>query len=150
MRLGTQEIFGVLEVKGEATDASSSEREMPPWALFRAWKRKKNVDMRKLQRIIYFHSHFCHWLFILVSFCLVYVLQPANTGIFRPLRNLFYLLWTSSWKSSKYIVFNPEIFKVHFNSLLITWKHSYCHFMNYFQGVTHTPQSFAPSPHIPT
>lgn len=36
MRLGTQEMFGVLEVKGEATEASSSEREMPPWALLRA------------------------------------------------------------------------------------------------------------------
>lgn len=30
MRLGTQEMLGVLEVKGEATEASSSEREMPP------------------------------------------------------------------------------------------------------------------------
>lgn len=30
MRLGTQEMFGVLEVKGDATEASSSEREMPP------------------------------------------------------------------------------------------------------------------------
>lgn len=91
-----------------------------------------------------------HWLFILVSVRFVYFLHPANTGIFWPLCNLFYSLWTSSWKSYKYIVFYPEIFKVHFNTLLMTWKHSYCHFMNYFQGVTHTPQSFAPSPHIPT
>lgn len=30
MRLGTQEMLGVLEVKGEATEASSSDREMPP------------------------------------------------------------------------------------------------------------------------
>lgn len=30
MRLGTQEMFGVLEVKGEATEASSSDREIPP------------------------------------------------------------------------------------------------------------------------
>lgn len=36
MRLGTQEMLGVLEVKGEATEASSSEREIPPWALFSA------------------------------------------------------------------------------------------------------------------
>lgn len=30
MRLGTQEMFGVLEVKGDATEASSSDKEMPP------------------------------------------------------------------------------------------------------------------------
>lgn len=30
MRLGTHEMLGVLEVKGEATEASSSDREMPP------------------------------------------------------------------------------------------------------------------------
>lgn len=36
MRLGTQEMLAVLEVKGEATEASSSESEMPPWALLRA------------------------------------------------------------------------------------------------------------------
>lgn len=41
MRLGTQEMFGVLEVKGEATDASSSDREMPLCALFRAWVKYK-------------------------------------------------------------------------------------------------------------
>lgn len=29
MRLGTQEMFEVEEVKGEATEASSSDREMP-------------------------------------------------------------------------------------------------------------------------
>lgn len=40
MRLGTQEMFGVLEVKGEATEASSSDKEMPLWALFRAWWRR--------------------------------------------------------------------------------------------------------------
>ncbi|TNN84079.1 hypothetical protein EYF80_005685 [Liparis tanakae] len=33
-------MLGVLEVKGEATEASSSDREMPPCALFRAWARK--------------------------------------------------------------------------------------------------------------
>lgn len=37
IRFGTQEMLAALEVKGEATDASSSESEMPPWALFRAW-----------------------------------------------------------------------------------------------------------------
>lgn len=36
MRLGTQEMLGVVEVKGEATDASSSDREIPLCALFRA------------------------------------------------------------------------------------------------------------------
>lgn len=36
MRLGTQEIFGVVEVKGEATEASSSDREIPLCALFKA------------------------------------------------------------------------------------------------------------------
>lgn len=36
MRLGTQEMLGVLEVKGEATEASSSDKEMPPCALFKA------------------------------------------------------------------------------------------------------------------
>lgn len=30
MRLGTQEMLGVFEVKGDATEASSSDREMPP------------------------------------------------------------------------------------------------------------------------
>lgn len=29
MRLGTQEMLGVLEVKGDATEASSSDREIP-------------------------------------------------------------------------------------------------------------------------
>lgn len=36
IRFGTQEILGVLEVKGDATEASSSDKEMPPCALFRA------------------------------------------------------------------------------------------------------------------
>lgn len=36
MRFGTQEILGVLEVKGDATEASSSDKEMPPCALFKA------------------------------------------------------------------------------------------------------------------
>lgn len=40
MRLGTQEMLGVFEVKGDATEASSSDREMPPCALFSAWVRK--------------------------------------------------------------------------------------------------------------
>lgn len=30
MRLGTQEMLGVFEVKGDATEASSSDKEMPP------------------------------------------------------------------------------------------------------------------------
>lgn len=29
MRMGTQEMFGVEDVKGEATEASSSDREIP-------------------------------------------------------------------------------------------------------------------------
>lgn len=37
IRLGTQEMFGVVEVKGEATEASSSDREIPLCALFKAW-----------------------------------------------------------------------------------------------------------------
>lgn len=41
MRLGTQEMFEVQDVKGEATEASSSDREIPLWALFRAWLREK-------------------------------------------------------------------------------------------------------------
>lgn len=36
IRLGTQEMFGVVEVKGEATEASSSDREIPVCALFKA------------------------------------------------------------------------------------------------------------------
>lgn len=36
MRLGTHEMLGVVEVNGEATEASSSDREMPPCARFRA------------------------------------------------------------------------------------------------------------------
>ena len=35
--LGTQDTLGTLEVKGEATLASASEREMPACAVFRAW-----------------------------------------------------------------------------------------------------------------
>lgn len=41
MRLGTQEMFGVEEVKGEATEASSSDSEIPLWAFFRAWVKKE-------------------------------------------------------------------------------------------------------------
>lgn len=37
MRSGTQEMLGLLEVKGEATEASSSDREMPACARFRAY-----------------------------------------------------------------------------------------------------------------
>ena len=36
MRVGTQVILGSLEVKGEATDASASDREIPAWAVFSA------------------------------------------------------------------------------------------------------------------
>ena len=36
MRVGTQEMSGVLEVKGEATLASVSERAIPAWAALRA------------------------------------------------------------------------------------------------------------------
>lgn len=41
MRLGTQVMFDVVEVKGEATEASSSDKEIPLWALFRAWVKRK-------------------------------------------------------------------------------------------------------------
>ena len=37
MTLGTQVMLGTLEVKGEATLASASDRDMPAWAAFRAW-----------------------------------------------------------------------------------------------------------------
>ena len=36
MTLGTHSIVGFLDVKGLATDASASLREMPMWAVFRA------------------------------------------------------------------------------------------------------------------
>lgn len=39
MRFGTQEMLDVLEVKGDATDASSSDKEMPACALFSACQR---------------------------------------------------------------------------------------------------------------
>ena len=35
----TQVMLGTLEVKGEATLASASERDIPAWAAFRAWGR---------------------------------------------------------------------------------------------------------------
>lgn len=44
IRFGTQEMLAVLEVKGEATEASSSESEMPPWALFRACPGRRGVE----------------------------------------------------------------------------------------------------------
>lgn len=40
MRWGTHSMLGVLEVKGEATDASCSDREMPTWAIFKACKQR--------------------------------------------------------------------------------------------------------------
>lgn len=52
MRLGTQEMFGVEEVKGEATEASSSDREIPLWALFKAWDTHR--EREKTIRIKYF------------------------------------------------------------------------------------------------
>lgn len=45
MRLGTQEMLGVLEVKGEATEASSSDREIPPCALFSAFVEEKKTAL---------------------------------------------------------------------------------------------------------
>ena len=36
MRVGTQEMLAFFEVKGEATEASASDKEMPAWAAFRA------------------------------------------------------------------------------------------------------------------
>jgi hypothetical protein len=38
MTFGTQVMFASLEVKGEATLASVSEREIPAWAAFSAWR----------------------------------------------------------------------------------------------------------------
>lgn len=43
MRTGTQEMLGVLEVKGEATLASVSDREIPAWAAFRAWEEEEGL-----------------------------------------------------------------------------------------------------------
>lgn len=40
---GTHSMFGVLEVKGEATDASCSDKEMPTWAIFKAWKQRVSL-----------------------------------------------------------------------------------------------------------
>lgn len=48
MRLGTQEMLEVDEVNGEATDASSSDREIPLWALFRAWVAETKTEDRSL------------------------------------------------------------------------------------------------------
>ena len=36
MTVGTHSMLGVREVKGEATDASASDSEMPAWAVFNA------------------------------------------------------------------------------------------------------------------
>lgn len=36
-------MLGVFEVKGDATEASSSDKEMPPWALFSAWVKVWNT-----------------------------------------------------------------------------------------------------------
>lgn len=79
MRLGTQEMLGVLEVKGEATEASSSDREMPPCALFRAWEREERtivyvqtavnlcpfqpvmLDQHSFVKLVYIpHNHLLH------------------------------------------------------------------------------------------
>lgn len=43
MRCGTHEMSGVREVNGEATEASSSEREIPVWALFKAWQQRMHI-----------------------------------------------------------------------------------------------------------
>lgn len=40
MRWGTHLMLAVLEVKGDATDASCSDNEMPAWATFKAWNDK--------------------------------------------------------------------------------------------------------------
>lgn len=37
-------MFGVVEVKGEATEASSSDREIPLCALFKAWDGQQNKN----------------------------------------------------------------------------------------------------------
>ena len=44
--LGTQVMLGTLEVNGEATLASVSDREMPAWAIFRAWERGGTIDCK--------------------------------------------------------------------------------------------------------
>lgn len=36
MTAGTHSMVGFLDVKGDATEASASERDMPAWAAFRA------------------------------------------------------------------------------------------------------------------
>lgn len=36
MTVGTHEMLGVFEVKGEATEASASDKEIPAWAVLRA------------------------------------------------------------------------------------------------------------------
>lgn len=40
MRRGTHSMLAVFEVKGEATDASCSDKEIPAWAIFKAWNDK--------------------------------------------------------------------------------------------------------------
>lgn len=51
IRWGTHSMFGVLEVKGEATDASCSDKEMPTWAIFKAWKQRVSL--------LCLHTHRC-------------------------------------------------------------------------------------------
>lgn len=43
IRFGTQAMLGVREVKGDATDASNSDSEIPPWALFSACNKISNI-----------------------------------------------------------------------------------------------------------
>lgn len=56
-------MFEVVEVNGEATEASSSDREIPLWALFKAWDREKSLFTTVLViRHIYAGSQSCRLL----------------------------------------------------------------------------------------
>ena len=58
MTLGTQVILGTLEVKGAATLASASDKEMPAWAAFNAWR----PEMLKTCYLVHEHLPHNRWL----------------------------------------------------------------------------------------
>ena len=62
MTLGTQVMFASLEVKGEATLASVSEREIPAWAAFNAWGENEENNITVVLRVItdLLHNHWLH------------------------------------------------------------------------------------------
>lgn len=106
MRLGTQEMLGVLEVKGEATEASSSDREMPPWALFKAWGDK----VRKKIKSSTSEADWTNGSF--KSLCFTYLKPPLAC----------YFGW---------IVLHPgwmeiQVYKLYLMSPRILWNHIYC------------------------